>query len=303
MMSESSAAFNRFKVHLDGGIRRKRDLESLDLASLSAIRPDEIPAAEALLVGRLDAGKEDPRVVDALMTLGTVSAWEAIARAATGAAPPITQMRAMRRLAQQGRNHVGANEWAELAERYDQGVAASEWVAGLFELANPSADAVLLDRLRRTETIRVRTLVIEALWRRYRFPTQAGNTSAAWILRLGLTSRWPSVRADACRELERVMEQIQAGETLEALEIAARGEPESDLLKQFRTTREDAAAAYDLAQVNKLKDKERAWAVDLLLRSLYSGDARAEGALEILGGTRAALGLSDWRAGRIASLS
>ncbi|MCA9566121.1 MAG: hypothetical protein KC561_21645, partial [Myxococcales bacterium] len=206
-------AFLRFKEHLERGVTSKADLASLDLEALSQIKESERSDAEDLLKQRVKASVEDPRVIDALVQIGTESAWTVIDEAANNA-PPITRLRALRRLSAAGRRQDILGDVASIARNHDASMAAEEYLSALLDLASDEADDVMVDLLDKTTNRSVRTMVVTALFRRFDLDKyEEVATGPVWHLRMGLTAPFPSVRSQALDELRELIDKRRAGKT------------------------------------------------------------------------------------------
>lgn len=257
-----SDAWTRFFESVTGPVSSRDAVEQYDLAALAALDAAGRERAEALLASRLD--HDDPRVVAALVRLGTPSAAHLLRRLAERPEASHTRIAAAAQLAD-------ANAMAEVlarTERDDLRTAAA--VAATALPSHPGLDAALLSAAGACHDPTARhALVDAALTRRGRGPSLRTPPDASfWVLPL-VASGVSAVRAWGLARLE------TAGPPV------VRQDPRYD---RFRDALGEPSAPLDevLAPL-ALDADDRAWAIDALVWRLGKGDARAPAGLARLG--------------------
>ena len=298
-MAAVSEALTRFMDSLDRGVTSREELERLDLVSLEAVTdPAEKDQATDALIAKLKAPTEDPRLVDALATLRTPAALDALTWASRSA-PTLTRARAARRLWTIRRDPNAVANLQAVA-RLDADIVAEEVLPALLEIGSDDALDVAMNMVASSARRSVQASALHAISLHYGFePYEQIATGPVWDLTLGVTSRFPSVRARSIDHLRDLVAKRRMGADDAALGIACQAEDWSNELGEIVAASQDATRPFDDAALTALEGGERAWAVNLVMRSLERGEARAEKALETLGGERAKLALADWRAGNL----
>ncbi|PKM03138.1 MAG: hypothetical protein CVV17_04790, partial [Gammaproteobacteria bacterium HGW-Gammaproteobacteria-7] len=199
-MAAASEALTRFMDSLDRGVTSREDLERLDLVSLEAVTdPAEKTQATDALAAKLKAPTEDPRLVDALATLRTPAALDALTWASRSA-PPLTRARAARRL-WTIRRDPNALANLQAVARLDADIVAEEVLPALLEIGSDEALDVAMSMVVSSARRSVRASALHAISLHYGLEAYEHiATGPVWDLTLGVTSRFPSVRA---RSLDR----------------------------------------------------------------------------------------------------
>ena len=298
-MAAVSEALSRFMDSLDRGVTSREDSERLDLVSLEAVTdPAEKDQATDALIAKLKAPTEDPRLVDALATLRTPTALDALTWASRGA-PTLTRARAARRL-WTIRRDPNALANLQAVARLDAAILAEEVLPALLEIGSDEALDVAIGMLEASSLFAVRTMATSAVFVHYRFDEYDRiPTGAVWSLRLDLASRFPSLRAHAIDTLRDLVRRRRLGADDAALGIIAQAADFSTELSAVLSASQDPSQPFDDDTLTSLSGGDRRFGIDIVLGALERGEARAEKALETLGGERAKLALADWRAGRI----
>jgi hypothetical protein len=294
-----SKAFERFARSVERGVQSPSDLDALDLDALGELTDDdERGEAVTLAAERLDAGTDDPRLVDALATLGTPEALDALARVAARG-PVISRARAARRLWTLKKDTDAVKHLRAAVADSDSQLVAEEALPALLEIGSDEALNVVVEMIADTAVPEVRTMAISALMVHLGVDAyERVPTGALWTLRLGLTSRFPSVRAGAVDDLRDLVKRARGGADAKKLGVVAQAGGFSAGMSEVLKASQDPSASFDDDTLAALEDGEHDWAVDLVIRSLERGEKRAEAALKTLGGERAKRALADAAAGR-----
>ncbi len=244
----------------------------------------------------LAQGSSDPRLVELLALVGTPRAFAAVDRALSG--PSLVATAAARALWKAVKDARALPVLAGVA-RVGVPLAVEAAVPGLLEIGSADALEVVAEVIGATDAA-AQTLAIDLLFGHLgleRYDRIA--TGPVWRLRLGLTSRFESVRRASLERLREIIALRLANADDDALGIvASEQELSPDMLKLVRAVR-DPTQPFDPSALDAVQGDERAWAVDLAMKALERGEARGEAALVRLGGARADLALADHRAARV----
>lgn len=256
-----SDAWSRFLASVTGPVPSRDALEQYDLAALASLDAAGRERAEALLASRVD---DDPRVVTALVQLGTPSAADLLRRLAERPEASHTRIAAAAQLV-----HAGAMaDVLARTGRDDLRTAAA--VAAATLPSHAGLDAALLSAARACHDPTARhALVDAALTRRGRGPSLRTPPDASfWVLPL-VASEVPAVRAWGFARLDAVGPRV------------VRQDPRYDGLRD--ALGEPSAPLHDVLAPLAFDADDRAWAIDALVWRLGKGDSRAPAGLVRLG--------------------
>jgi hypothetical protein len=296
-MAESSA-WQRFVDSLERGVTSRADLASLDLVALRQLDDLERERARQLLVPKLSDG--DPRIVDALAEIATPKAWADIERTFTSgwgsaqihAAMWLWLRKKDARVVPQLRSLALSNPKAPSF--------VTEIVVELERIDTTAADDAMVEILAAATDPAVTSAATDRIFARHKWDQWEQPGLPIFTLRSGLTSIFPSVRANAIDELRRLIAEQRAGKDDARLGIVgqALAQKSAALQQVLALAFDDKAPVPDNATLDQLQGGERDWAIDLLLGRLEQNDARVIPALQHMGGERVRLALSDHQAGR-----
>lgn len=279
---------------LDAPIQAPSDLLQLDLKPIAVLDAGHKATLVAEIAARLGAGRDDPRLVDALVEIGSKAAWQQIEALAAAAEPSVSSARAARRLGVLRRDRR-AVRWLAAALR-SWTYVVEEAATGLYELDNNRADEALLEALAGRDEVEIRRVLLDRLFVRHGLDAWQLAASPVWSARMAALSPWPSLRAEAIAVIGRWVRGARGGATPQALGVAVPDVPPSAAMTALLKALRDPNATLDAGQLAILQGGERDWAVDLLGKALERGEFRAVAALHAVGGARAQMVLDDARA-------
>jgi hypothetical protein len=293
-----SSSFDRFKESLDRGVTGRESLASLDLVALRELDDLEREKARQLLAQHLDDG--DPRIVDALAELDRPKAWADVERAFVNGWGSAKVHAAMYLWMRQRDPRVVPALRDLVKSNPNAPTFVIEVLAALGRIEGTDADEAILEAFASTH-LRVVGAAADVIFTRHKWDQYEHEGAPIFTLRCGLTSSFPSVRAQAMDELRALLQRKQAGESDAQLGIVAGPLPaRSPVLQEltrlaFQGTSQPVP---DNQALDTLSGGERDWAIDLLLGRLEADDRRVIPALTHLGGERVRLALADHQAGR-----
>lgn len=215
--SESYENFIR-SVH-DSGSSRARH-ESYDLTALRELTGDELAQAEELLLQGLADGKEDPRVVSALMALGPSPRGKAAMKDALDNYLKnytcIALARGLWQLEQSPKAMAKLIEMATTSPFQDRRMTA---VNALGEVSDPAADEALLYALREDKDELIPFAAKSRLYTKYKLD-QYQKDPAIRRLNKELKAEDPAVRQAAHSALADLIKAVRGGKTPEELGLS-----------------------------------------------------------------------------------
>jgi hypothetical protein len=292
------SAWQRFVDSLERGVTSRDDLASLDLAAVRQLDDLEKERARQLLAPKLSDG--DPRIVDALVEIDTPKAWADV-ESAFSSGLGSAQIHAAMWLWLRKKDPRVVKQLRSLALSNPKAPSfVTEILLALERIETPEADDAMVDILAASSDAGVTTAATDRIFVRHKWDQWEQPGLPIFTLRSGLTSIFPSVRANAIAELRRLIAEQRAGKDDAQLGIVgqAMAQKSAALQSVLAVAFDDKAPIPDNATLDQLQGGERDWATDLLLGRLEQSDARVVPALQHLGGERVRLALGDHQAGR-----
>ncbi len=300
MSSLQSREFHRLIESLDAPAMSAAEAFAFDEAALAALNPAERALVESLVVSRLDADDENPRLVEVAATLQTPGAFVALRRRVTlsPADATMTAVMAAYRLWVLQRDPHALDALASYARAAPAPSTRQAAANALKDIPGDVADKALIDALGDAERS-IRSIVYESLVVRFGLVNYKRAGGPLFHLAFGLLSAFPSVRSAAQHRLRVVFEGLSKGQTPESLGLVA-GTPQlSPALLRFRDSLGIFSPApkdgttFDLAALDEIPEGEREYATDLLIGRLDQGYLAAARGLAHLGTPLALAALSD----------
>ena len=286
-MSTHSPGFIRFRESVEDPVSNSAAMRAFNLSALLEIRDDEYRAAVELL--RKPGEKGDPRVVEALVAIGTDEAWAMLMKLLDGPPTVVTLTAA----------HL---VWVE--RRAAEAIDALE---RCITRGEPDAQALALRTLGRVEMPLV-DLALQALQSEHRTVRLAASEailarlsldgydniigSPIYNLTLGIGSELLPMYVDAARSLSALAEKIEEGQSPESLGLVVENSGISSGVQSLWEA-VDGTAPLDPGLVKRLTPGEADYAVEYLSRGIERGDVRVIPLLAAIGTRRAKLALGD----------
>jgi len=287
MTSVKSDAYQQFVASVEGNVGSFDALRSYDLAALQGIREDEHGAALDVLRNR--CRDDDPRVVSALLTLGTADAWQVLMGILTGE-PSITVATAAHRVWE----HRGAPEAVD-ALRACLNAPDTE-VSSLAMRIVGRIDMPLLDHVKRglyAAHFETRVAAVSTLLDRYGLEEYNNIVgSPVFHLALGVGSRLEPMFRDAADRLCSLLAEMDGGASPQSLGLVVAKEPTRGPVQALVGALLHGHGVLERNLLVPLTPGERDYAVEFLSKAISRGDMRVLPLLKELGTPRANLALS-----------
>lgn len=287
-MSERSPQYQRFMASFEGPVDSPSAMMSFDMTALAEVTDEtERGLIAEALIARIEAREEDPRVVPALLEIGTGAAIAALEGALDGA-HSLTNVTAAHRLwtdfnREEGRNALLA------AAREATGSVRTAALKGLADVAGKDVDALLLELLDDPESL-CRSTALTHLYEKHGLKPLDRVRGKLFRVTLGVMSAYPTVRARAITTLEQILVAVEDGQSPESQGLALPSDPPAEALASYiQSTRRNRGTPdpwqdhFDADAIRALSDHDRGYLEDLLVGRMHAGDLTVPSLLTAIG--------------------